>query len=562
MSETLYRKYRPQTFADVAEQEHVIRTISKQLATNTTAHAYLFSGPRGVGKTTIARLLAKAVNCEARGEGFEPCNACSSCTDFMEGRMLSCIEIDAASQTGVENVRENIIENARFAPSRGKFKVFILDEVHMLSSSSFNALLKTLEEPPAHAMFILATTELHKIPATIVSRCQRFEFHRVPPAVMMPRLAMIAEKEGVAVDDDVLAQISRLSEGCLRDAESLLGQIVALGEKHITKDIAMLVLPMTNLALVADMVDDIARGDLKAAIDRLNAFVNDGGSVKHLIEEMLEYVRSTMFAALGDTSNTVYDDKTAERIRLAGATMGVAQARAFLDALLAARVRQSIPALPQIPLEIAILGMEDGAQGARRKAQAGGGDPGVSVPNPSVAASSIPVSPIAPAPIAPPPAVAPPIAPASIVAAAVQPVRYDFEQASKDLVSAKVAEATLDEQTANDPALTNVVAAFPVEELVDKWERCCAHVAERNVALPLILRNATPVRIDGNTVTIGCAYAFHADALKEPKSRKLLEDAILDVLQHSVTVIPLHVPKQTQNDAVTSFVTELGGSLS
>ncbi len=529
MSETLYRKYRPQTFADVAEQEHVLRTITKQLATNTVAHAYLFSGPRGVGKTTIARLLAKALNCENRTDGaFEPCNACSACTDFVQGRMLSCIEIDAASQTGVDNVRENIIENARFAPSRGKFKVFILDEVHMLSSSSFNALLKTLEEPPAHAIFILATTELHKIPATIASRCQRFEFHRVPPAVMMPRLAMIASKECTQVDEDVLAQIARLSEGCLRDAESLLGQVVALGEKHVTKDVAMLVLPMTNLALVADIVDDVARDASKSAIDRLNAFVNDGGSVKHLIEEMLEYVRSVMFAAIGDTSSESYDEKTIERIRLAGSAMGATKARAFVDGLLAARVRQSIPALPQIPLEIAILSL--GAVAPETLPLTKGKSEGV-VPTP-----------VAPVPV-------------PTVQAPIQPARYDFEQAAKAPVAASTTDTP--HPTPSNPG----PASFPLSELVDKWERCCAHVAERNVALPLILRNARPVSIDGSSVTIGCAYAFHADALKEPKSRKLLEDAILDVLQQGVTVVPVHVPQKAERDAVTSFVSELGGSL-
>ncbi len=531
MAETLYRKYRPQTFADVAEQEHVLRTITKQLATNTVAHAYLFSGPRGVGKTTIARLLAKALNCENRIENdFEPCNTCSSCTDFVQGRMLSCIEIDAASQTGVDNVRENIIENARFAPSRGKYKVFILDEVHMLSSSSFNALLKTLEEPPSHAIFILATTELHKIPATIASRCQRFEFHRVPPAVMMPRLAAIAEQEGAKVDDDVLAHIARLSEGCLRDAESLLGQVVALGEKHVTRDVAMLVLPMTNVALVADMVADIAEGATTAAIDRLNAFVSDGGSVKHLVEEMLEYVRAVMFSALGDALNTTYDEKIGERIRAAGALMGVQKARMFLDALLVARVRQSVPAIPQIPLEIAILGLNDGTGDDVRNEK------------------PIPVAAIRPQPTAPTPRVPPVTLPPP---SSIAPARYTFEPVPKtEMHATQTADATSGAPT----------ASFAISELVDKWERCCAYVAERNVALPLILRNAKPVSLEGNMVTIGCAYAFHADALKEPKSRKLLEDAILDILQQVVTVVPVHVPQKAESDAVTAFISELGGS--
>ncbi|MFI3157995.1 MAG: AAA family ATPase, partial [Methylococcaceae bacterium] len=252
-------------------------------------------------------------------------------------------------------MRENIIENARFAPTRGKYKVFILDEVHMLSGSSFNALLKTLEEPPAHAIFILATTELYKIPATIASRCQRFEFHRVPPAVMIPRLVTIAAAEGAIVVEDVLAQIARLSEGCLRDAESLLGQVLALGEKNVTLEVASLVLPMTNLATVGSIVEAVSMNDARKAIDILDTFVADGGSVKHLVEELLEYVRTVMFAAFGDTTMDAYDPKTIERIRTAGSAFGVARSRAFLEALLIARTRQSLPALPQIPLEIAIL---------------------------------------------------------------------------------------------------------------------------------------------------------------------------------------------------------------
>src|SRR5450759_1483510 len=229
MSLAFYRKWRPQLWDEVVGQEHIIQTLINAVATDRVAHAYLFAGPRGTGKTTTARLLAKAVNCEATNPANRPCNQCSHCLAVNEGRFLDLIEIDAASNTSVEDVRD-LRDKINFSPSQGRYKVYIIDEVHMLSTAAFNALLKTLEEPPPHAIFILATTEVHKVPATVLSRCQRHEFRRIPVAEIVTQLKGLAAQESLQVEPEALTLIARQSTGSLRDAISLLDQLASVGE--------------------------------------------------------------------------------------------------------------------------------------------------------------------------------------------------------------------------------------------------------------------------------------------------------------------------------------------
>ncbi len=300
----IYRKYRPQTFAEIIGQENIIKILENEIKQDKIAHAYLFTGPRGLGKTTVSRLIAKAVNCENRKTGqSEPCNKCSNCLNITKGRFLDLIELDAASQTGVDNVRENIIAYSRIPPTRGKYKVFVIDECHQLSTSAFNALLKTLEEPPAYVIFILATTEIHKLPETIISRCQRFDFTKVGLDKIVDRLKRIIKKEKIKVDGQILKTIAYRSEGCVRDAESLLGQILALDGKKISIEEASLVIPPAQTNLVIEFVSLIFNKDDKGAVNMINRLLGEGTNLEQFITDLIEFLRKILLAKVGAVSN-------------------------------------------------------------------------------------------------------------------------------------------------------------------------------------------------------------------------------------------------------------------
>jgi len=294
MSIALYRKYRPKTFSEISGQNHIKVTLLNEISTDRLVHAYLFCGPRGTGKTTIARLLAKAANCLTVEPNGEPCNHCSNCEDILAGRSMDMIEIDAASHTGVDNVRENIIQNARFTPGKSKYKVFIIDEVHMLSTQAFNALLKTLEEAPKHVIFILATTEAHKVPATIISRCQRFDFKKVVFSEVVNRLKWIATQEEMMIDEQVLSLIAKQSGGCVRDAESLLEQIFSLGEKNITLAQAELILPSANFNLLFNFFERLLRKQTAEALALINQLVRDGVDTMLFLDDFVEFSRQIL----------------------------------------------------------------------------------------------------------------------------------------------------------------------------------------------------------------------------------------------------------------------------
>lgn len=289
MYQALYRKYRPKNFFDVYGQDHVISTLKNEIKENRVSHAYLFTGSRGTGKTTCSKILAKAVNCLNPVEG-EPCNECELCRGLDSGAIYDVVEIDAASNNGVDNIRD-LREEANYTPSRGKYRVYIIDEVHMLSAGAFNALLKTLEEPPAHVIFILATTEVHKLPATILSRCQRFDFKRIQPETMAVRLKQVADMENMTIDDDAAVLVARIADGALRDGLSILDQCAGRSS-HIDAKLVSEVAGLAGREMLHKFTACIANGDSSSAIDLLAGLYQNSYDMERLCVEMINHFRN------------------------------------------------------------------------------------------------------------------------------------------------------------------------------------------------------------------------------------------------------------------------------
>ena len=319
----LYREWRPSVFEEVVEQEHIVRTLRNSVNSGRIAHAYLFCGTRGTGKTTMAHIMSRAINCLNPKDG-DPCNECEICKEILSGNSMDVLEIDAASNNSVDNVRE-IRDEVIYSPSRAKFKVYIIDEVHMLSSGAFNALLKTLEEPPKHVVFILATTEPHKLPATILSRCQRFDFRRITVESISKRLIKIAKSTAVEIDTDAALLIARMSDGALRDAISILDQCISLGSLNISYNDVLSVVGIVNDTFISTMVDDIIGKDISSILDKVNTLMMSGKDIHHFLSDLILYFRNLLVYKVTSGSSEVMEvhtdiisflDKQSKRITL------------------------------------------------------------------------------------------------------------------------------------------------------------------------------------------------------------------------------------------------------
>lgn len=467
--QALYRRYRPADFDSLVGQEHITTTLRQALRQGRIGHAYLFTGPRGTGKTSSARILAKAVNCLASDVTERPDNTCAICQAINEGRLLDLIEIDAASNTSVDDVRE-LRDRVAFAPTEARYKVYVIDEVHMLSTSAFNALLKTLEEPPPHVIFILATTEPHKIPATIISRCQRYDFHRLSTRLIADHLAVIAAREGLTVTPEALAIIARSATGSMRDAISLLDQITAYGHREIDAELVRNVLGMVSGEAVSRLAEAIADGDPARLLMLLHELIAQGVDLAQLVNQLIEHLRHLLLLNVGrDPSLLDLPDAVMEDLQNQARRFQAPQLLHAIRALNEAGLALKTPLAGYLPVELALLD----AVGLG------------TVPLPAAAASE-PVPTVQPAPATP-----------SAPAPAAQPAS---RLASPPPSAARPAPA--------EPPRTAPAEIGPL------WGHIITAMRPHSPRLQAVLRSGTPVELRDDVLVIGFQYDFHREQIQ------------------------------------------------
>jgi DNA polymerase-3 subunit gamma/tau len=476
MSQALYNKFRPHLWDQVVGQDHVVETLRNAIRGSRVGHAYLFAGPRGTGKTTTARLLAKAVNCLEEDLAKRPCDLCLHCTAVNDGRFLDLIEIDAASNTSVDDVRA-LREKINYSPSQGRFKVYLIDEVHMLSTAAFNALLKTLEEPPAHAIFILATTEVHKIPATVLSRCQRHEFRRIPVIDIVTNLKLLAGHEKITVEDESLTLIARQATGSMRDAISLFDQLASTGQ-DITLSGAQKVLGTAASAAVVSMVDAILSQQTGKGLDEIHHALDAGSDPRQFARQVVDYLRGLMLIRLGNADQVDVTVEMRDQMHQ--------HARAYDTSRLMDAIRLFNSAAsdtrsgwqPGLLLELALAQSIETAQ-----------LPATPTPQPVIKQVS-PLPPARNAPVreaAPPPAVIP------------------REQPPEKLTPASTPAPTPPVRSGN------ATAGINLQDVTNAWTKIRQEVRKTRPNTEALLNSGKAIAIKGNNLVM----AFTSDVLKE-----------------------------------------------
>lgn len=528
----LYRKYRPQAFSEVVGQVSIVKTLQNQVSSGQVAHAYLFVGSRGVGKTSVARILAKAVNCVERTKNQEPrtksedgdaCGECEVCKAIQNGNYIDLIEIDAASNTGVDNVRE-LIEHVRFAPSLGQYKVFIIDEVHMLSKGAFNALLKTLEEPPGHAIFILATTEVGKVPATIISRTQRFDFKRLSAGEIEKHLFDIIDKEKMELPPAAVKLVAEHSAGGLRDALSLLDKIFTLGDKPLLDDVLQLI-GITDTAFLEKLLGLIAESKAWEIPGFLDTLLEKGADFVVFNRDFLEYLRKVLVLKIIGAAQHQTSLSENHLARAKEFTQGLSEneiiliMRLFLRSL---KEQQSAPS-PDLPILLASV------EAALRKG-------GNSSSNHQAAAEK----------------------PAAKAAPTSAPPKVEVSDSTIKSTNSQEPQPSIN----NDPP---VAIEISQEEVAAKWAQVIEKLKNINGPLTHLLKSSPLERVDGARIIVSVKYKFHKQNLEHPKNQESVSKILKEIYGQSLAIggeVSSHQePEKAPAGGLTDALKVFGGEL-
>jgi DNA polymerase-3 subunit gamma/tau len=526
MSQALYRKYRPKEWDEVMGQDHIVTTLKNAIVADRVAHAYLFAGSRGTGKTTLARLLAKAVNCLNTDATQRPDNECQNCKAVNENRFLDLIEIDAASNTSVDDVRD-LRDKINFSPSQGKYKIYIIDEVHMLSTAAFNALLKTLEEPPPHAIFVLATTEIHKIPATVLSRCQRHEFRRVPVDEIVANLKKIVKAEKIQADDEALIQIARQSAGGMRDAISLLDQLSSTGDK-ITLALAQNVLGTATSQTVLDVLSSLMEHDPAHGLDAIHKALDAGADPRSLARQIVEYLRGLMLIQMGNANQVEATADVKKQMHSHAKAFTTTEVLRMMKAFNNAATDLRGGWQPSLSLELALAEVLDGPN----------------EPTPQISASHQ----TKPQPAAVSQVESPP-------------------QASASLQDLPANETGAGQQSTASEAQTSQRTNLNVNDLVKAWKHMSAALPKAQANLSALMNSVRMIDVHGNTLILGLASDVLVSKIDKPDQIEIIQKLIKDEfgvemnIRCMVTNAKGKIPPNVPQDGMVATAIQHGGEI-
>ncbi|MHB1460633.1 MAG: DNA polymerase III subunit gamma/tau [Armatimonadota bacterium] len=540
----LYRKYRSQTFGDVMGQEHVTKTIQNALRSGKITHAYLFCGPRGTGKTTTARLLAKALNCE-RGITEEPCDECRSCVAIRDGHAVDVVEMDAASETGIDDVRETIIENAQYMPQESRYKVYIVDEVHDLSPKAFDALLKTLEEPPAHVVFVLATTEFHKVPITIRSRCMRFDFRRATLDDLHKRIQSVLDAEGIKADAEAVSLVAQAADGSFRDSLSLLEQVIAFSDGPISAEIARRVLGVVDDVEIGVLIGAIAKQDMAKAVQAVNQMIVNGAMVQSVFDSLCRKIRDITYASAGVFGeNASVADQTALKFMANQFTSG--KLAGMLEAAVQQQARMKIVRDHRVLLDLLTIRLAAGVEVAPAPAVAPVASEGYSAQSAPPARTSSSVS-SAPRPE---PAATRRSAPISEPPAAPVPTPAAIPP-SPSAVRPK-------------PASSNAVegGSQMLEVIMRRWQEVLRAVSQQSIGGAKVLQKARPVSCsDSGVLRLEFSDPSSMNLLQAEKRKLFVQQIIASVCGADSIKIECVMGGSSEVDFVSEVARELDGTI-